>query len=641
MRPCPIWAPTSRVGKMRQSVRLLGRAAVFPGRRASLSLCAPSLRRLSSSTPEPKPVPLPDPPAAAPSLSAGTWPVALSKSSITVDNADSWYSSGARWTMPPVMACVHLSVGSVYTWSMWNMPLAQTLGVVAASKNDWSLPEVLSVFSCTAATLGVTMFTLGPWGERAGPRMISLFAGTSYAAGWATTALGVHLHSLPLLYGGFGVLGGMGFALGYLTPFSTIMRWFPERRGLASGMAATSFGLGAVVGAPMIKYLLDKNFVAPTYLGTAAEVAVQNKDGSLYAANANGDLVEVVVAAASDIKQIGHGLAEGVYVVGTGDNGVVPTMLTLAATYWTACAFAASAVRLPAVGWWPEGAEAKSAEDADLKSGAVESVDYNQALFTPQYYMLLTLVMGNAAAGITLIASAKTIMTDCFAAALPAIVTPALTTQYVSAIGMANSGGRAIWAFSSDYLGSKNTYNVFALGIPAAISVPLLAHNAQEGGVQTLYMFGGATLLSVSFYGGLLSCLPPYIGRTFGPAHVGAIHGRILAGWSIAATCGPQLFAYTRGKAKSAAIDDLASKCDPKDFEAAFGAGLDQLEGLKAANTATIPRLLELCPEGTPDPTPFLYDVTYQYVTGLLCLSACANLMMRPAIGKAVSAASK
>lgn len=257
---------------------------------------------------------------------------------------------------------------------------------------------------------------------------------------------------------------------------------------------------------------------------------------------------------------------------------------------------------------------------------------------------------------------------------------------------MANSTGRAGWAFTSDFLGSKQTYNLFALGIPAAISVPLLAHNATEGGIQTLYLFSGATLLSVSFYGGLLSCLPPYIGRTFGPAHVGAIHGRILAGWSVAATLGPQLFAcathaprskitpslhdvarrppacclystlqtaalssrapasacvyarvprYTRGQAKSAAIDDLASKCSPATFEATFGAGIDQLEALKAANTATIPRLLEIAPPGTPDPTPYLYDVTYQYVTGLLCLAACANLMVRPAVRASVAKAAK
>ena len=100
-----------------------------------------------------------------------------------------------------------------------------------------------------------------------------------------------------------------------------------------------------------------------------------------------------------------------------------------------------------------------------------------------------------------------------------------------------------------------------------------------------------------------------------------------------------QLFAYTRGVAKSAAIDDLARLCDPRDFETAFGAGLDQLESLKAANTATIPRLLEIAPAGTPDPTPYLYDVTYQYVTGLLCLAACANLAMRPAIQSAAAKA--
>ena len=124
---------------------------------------------------------------------------------------------------------------------------------------------------------------------------------------------------------------------------------------------------------------------------------------------------------------------------------------------------------------------------------------------------------------------------------------------------------------------------------------------------------------------------------------------------------GPQIFAYTRGQAKSAAIDDLASKVPPETFEAAFGVGVEQLDALKTANTATIPRLLELAPAGTPDPTPYLYDVTYQvcdrlaksspavssqsssrpafeclrrqYVTGLLCLAAVANLMVRPAIG--------
>ena len=276
-----------------------------------------------------------------PSLAAGTWPVWLSKSAITVEDADAFN----RWAMPPSMALVHLSIGSVYTWSMWNAPLTHQLGVVAQAAGDWQLGDVLGVFSCTAVALGATTFILGPWQERAGPRMVAATAGTLYSAAFALTALGAQQHSLGLMYAGYGVLGGVGWGLGYLSPVSTLMRWFPERKGLAAGLALTSFGLGAAVGAPLVNQLLAYNFVAPTYLGRLSEVATEVHGGVAYAQH-GGSLVEVVVATASDLVRLPGSLQEGVYVVGTGDTGVAASMLTLASLYWCTVMTGAMTVRV-------------------------------------------------------------------------------------------------------------------------------------------------------------------------------------------------------------------------------------------------------------------------------------------------------
>ena len=174
--------------------------------------------------------------------------------------------------MPVAGACVHVSIGSVYAWSMWNAPITKQLGVVAQAAGDWSMGDALSVFSCTAVALGTTTFILGPWQERSGPRMVAFTVAQLYASAFALSGLGCQLHSLPLLYAGYGVLGGIGWGLGYLSPVSTLMRWFPERKGLAAGLALTCFGMGAAIGAPVIDLLLKRNFVSPTYLGKLGEV---------------------------------------------------------------------------------------------------------------------------------------------------------------------------------------------------------------------------------------------------------------------------------------------------------------------------------------------------------------------------------
>jgi hypothetical protein len=311
-------------------------------------------------------------------------------------------------------------------------------------------------------------------------------------------------------------------------------------------------------------------------------------------------------------------------------------------------------VRVPAEGWWPKGA-AKSDEEAALASAP--SIDYDAALRTHQFPLFFSLVMGNAFAGMILISSAKTIMTDIFAASMPGIVTSSFAAGYVSSLGLANSAGRAGWAFASDYLGSKNTYFVFALGIPIVGMIPTAAQLVSTGGAAAasataatgvatsaatatatmgspdllpLYMFYGGTLASISFYGGNFSCLPPYLAKTFGPQHMGAIHGRVLSAWAVSAFTRPKVLSYLRDRSNSKAIDELVQMTPSARFEEAFGAPATELATLKATNTVTIARLMELVPPGTPDPTPMLYNDTCYVVCGLLGVSAAANAFIRP-----------
>ena len=222
------------------------------------------------------------------------------------------------------------------------------------------------------------------------------------------------------------------------------------------------------------------------------------RDGVLHA-DVGGRSVEVVVATAADLAKLPGALAEGVYVAGTGDTGVANAMYTLAGLYYCSIMIGSAAVRVPKSDWWPAGAP-KS--DAEATLATASSIDYNMALRTAQFPLFFTMVAGNAFAGMILISSAKTIMTDIFAAAMPAVVTSAFSAGYVSSLGLANSAGRAGWAAASDYIGSKKTYFVFALGVPIVGSIPAIAHAVSAGGgseLTPLYLFYGGTLATISF----------------------------------------------------------------------------------------------------------------------------------------------
>ena len=197
-------------------------------------------------------------------------------------------------------------------------------------------------------------------------------------------------------------------------------------------------------------------------------------------------------------------------------------------------------------------------------------------------------------------------------------------------------------------LGSKNSYFVFALGIPIVGSIPSIASSVSTMGgaadmtsaatMAPLYLFYGGTLATISFYGGNFSCLPPYLLKTFGPQHVGAIHGRVLSAWAFSAFMGPKVLSTLRTRAEDRAITELVELCEPRQFEAAFGSPVSELVELKAANTVNIARLMELVPAGTADPTPTLYNETCYVICGLLAMSAVANGFITPVTSRQLMA---
>ncbi|NIZ14491.1 MFS transporter, partial [Phaeobacter sp. HF9A] len=152
-----------------------------------------------------------------------------------------------RWRVPPASIAIHLCIGSVYAWSVFNPPLTRELGVVASSADDWSLSSVVWIFSVAIVFLGLAAAFAGKWLEEVGPRMVGVVAAILWGGGFIIGSFGISSHQLWLVYLGYGVLGGCGLGLGYVSPVSTLIRWFPDRRGMATGMAILGLCGGALV----------------------------------------------------------------------------------------------------------------------------------------------------------------------------------------------------------------------------------------------------------------------------------------------------------------------------------------------------------------------------------------------------------
>src|SRR5688572_6893292 len=176
-----------------------------------------------------------------------------------------------RWLVPPASVAIHLCIGSVYAWSIYNPALVRTKGVVASAAGDWSLGSVVWIFTVAMVFVGLSAAFAGKWLEDVGPRKVGVVAACFWGGGYLVGGVGILLHELWLVYLGYGVIGGCGLGLGYVSPVSTLIRWFPDRRGMATGMAIMGFGGGALVGTPLKQSLIDAFYEAPQYLGTVAQ----------------------------------------------------------------------------------------------------------------------------------------------------------------------------------------------------------------------------------------------------------------------------------------------------------------------------------------------------------------------------------
>lgn len=539
-----------------------------------------------------------------------------------------------RWRVPLASIAIHLCIGSVYAWSIYNPSLTRLFGGVTSAADDWSLSEVVWVFTVAIVFLGLAAAFAGKWLEQVGPRKVGVVSAFCWGGGYIIGGVGITTHQLWLLYLGYGVIGGCGLGLAYVSPVSTLIKWFPDRRGMAAGMAIMGFGGGAMIGTPMKEYFIRMFYRAPEFLGAMGDVELVTQAGRRFAEVA-GVLREVVVAGAAEVRDMTIPGPEGVYLVNSGSSGVAETFFIIGLIYLVVMLLAAFSYRLPAEGWKPEGWQEP---DADQRHALISGndVDIDQALKTPQFYQLWIVLCLNVTAGIGVLGVARTMITEIFGTTLPGTVDTAFAATYVVMISAFNMVGRFIWASASDYIGRRNTYWIFfVLGIALYLSVPYTAAQVSVNqSVVWLVYFYGATMIIFTMYGGGFATIPAYLADIFGTRYVGGIHGRLLTAWSTAGVLGPLAITSLRQNSVDNAINDLMTRIDPVAFRAQFGASVDQLQLLVEQNSVTIARLMEISPPGTVDPTSGLYNSTMVLMAALLAIALVSNALMRPVDAK-------
>lgn len=535
-----------------------------------------------------------------------------------------------RWRVPPASVAIHLCIGSVYAWSIFNPPLMKLHGVVASAADDWTLSEVTWVFTVAIVFLGLSAAVAGKWLERVGPRLVGTVSGCCWGGGFLIGGIGILTHQLWLLYFGYGVVGGIGLGLGYVSPVSTLIKWFPDRRGMATGLAIMGFGGGAIIGAPLKEALMEAYYQPPRYLGSVESVELKTDLGRRFA-NVDGESREVVVVGKNEISQMLVPGQEGVYVVGTGRTGVAETFFTLGLGYFVVILIAAFSYRLPAANWKPAGWTPPVEGQAGTMITS-HNVTADAAIKTPQFYLLWIVLCFNVTAGIGVLGVAKTMMGEIFGTTLPDIVTSRFAATFVLMTSLFNMVGRFGWSTASDYLGRQRTYAIFfALGTVLYASIPFIAQSQGEHpSVVWLIAFYVVAMVIFTMYGGGFAAIPAYLSDLFGTKFVGAIHGRLLTAWSTAGVLGPVAITYLRDRSLRAALSDLATKVDPALFEKTFGAPLSELPSLIAKKTVTLPKLMALTSPGTVDPSSTLYSSTMLAMAGLLVVAFVANWLVRP-----------
>ena len=417
-----------------------------------------------------------------------------------------------RWLVPPAALAIHLCIGMAYGFSVFWLPLSRAIGIsqplvcpadmsllseLFASDCDWKISTLGWMYTLFFVFLGSSAAIWGGWLERVGPRKAGIVSAICWCGGLVISAIGIKLHQIWLMWLGSGVIGGIGLGLGYISPVSTLIKWFPDRRGMATGMAIMGFGGGAMIGAPLAD-LLMKSFATPTSVG------------------------------------------------------VYETFLVLAAIYFVFMISGALGYRIPADGWKPAGWTAPAAS----KSAMITShhVHLSDAWKTRQFWLVWMVLCLNVTAGIGIIGMASPMLQEVFAGkpigvdAIFTELTPAQKTSiaaiaagFTGLLSLFNIAGRFFWASLSDKIGRKATYaTFFLLGFAMYASIPSMAEGAN------LALFVTFMCVILSMYGGCFATVPAYLADMFGTKFVGAIHGRLLTAWSAAGIFGPVLVNYLR-----------------------------------------------------------------------------------------------
>ena len=417
-----------------------------------------------------------------------------------------------RWLVPPAALAIHLCIGMAYGFSVFWLPLSRAIGITApvacpadmglvgelfTTSCDWKISSLGWMYTLFFVFLGASAAVWGGWLEKAGPRKAGVVAALCWGGGFFISALGVHFHQLWMMWLGSGVLGGIGLGLGYISPVSTLIKWFPDRRGMATGMAIMGFGGGAMIGAPLADMLM-RTFATPTSVG------------------------------------------------------VWQTFIVLGVIYFVFMIGGALGYRVPRDGWKPAGWTPPAASTNALITS--KHVHLDVAWKTPQFWLVWWVLCLNVTAGIGILGMASPLLQEVFGGKLIGIQATfseltaaqkgqiaAVAAGFTGLLSLFNIGGRFFWASLSDKIGRKTTYFVFfLLGLALYASIPSLA------GTGSLALFVLAFCVILSMYGGGFATVPAYLADMFGTKMVGAIHGRLLTAWSAAGIFGPGIVNYIR-----------------------------------------------------------------------------------------------
>lgn len=418
-----------------------------------------------------------------------------------------------RWLVPPAALAIHLCIGMAYGFSVFWLPLSKAIGIKEAvvcspgvgflqeltvTQCDWRISTLGWMYTLFFVFLGSSAALWGGWLEHVGPRKAAVVSAFCWCGGMLFSALGIFYHQFWMMLLGSGVVGGIGLGLGYISPVSTLIKWFPDRRGMATGMAIMGFGGGAMIGSPLAAELI-KFFETDT------------------------------------------------------DVGVMPTLIVMAMAYFVFMMAGALGYRVPASSWSP----ANWQPSDNLKSNNMitqRHVHVKNVFKIKQFWLLWGVLCMNVSAGIGIIGMSSPMLQEVFGGQLIGINKlysdlnkdelagiAATAAGFTALLSLFNIGGRFFWASLSDKLGRKTTYMLFfLLGSLLYLSVP---ESAKTGNIL---LFVAAFCIILSMYGGGFSTVPAYLADLFGTQMVGAIHGRLLTAWATAGILGPVIVNYMR-----------------------------------------------------------------------------------------------